>query len=105
MRSHLIVLLVFASFSTVLANKPTPAQLDINTKFQYRDLLWVGAGYRLKDGFNGLVGMNVSNTFNIGYSYDLTTSRLNTISKGTHEIIIGFLIGNKYGDWCPKNVW
>jgi type IX secretion system PorP/SprF family membrane protein len=85
--------------------QPTPAQLDINTKFQYRDLLWVGAGYRLKDGFNGLVGLNVSNTFNISYSYDYTTSQLNTITKGTHEIVLGFLIGNKYGDWCPRNVW
>jgi len=45
---------------------------------------------RTYDGFAAMVGMNVSNTFNIGYSYDLTTSRLNTISKGTHEIIIGF---------------
>ncbi|MEP6747532.1 MAG: type IX secretion system membrane protein PorP/SprF [Bacteroidota bacterium] len=85
--------------------QPTPMQLDINTKFQYRDLLWVGAGYRLKDGFNGMVGLNVSNTFNVSYSYDYTTSQLNTVTKGTHEIILGFLIGNKYGDWCPRNVW
>jgi type IX secretion system PorP/SprF family membrane protein len=85
--------------------QPTPAQVDINTKFQYRDLLWVGAGYRLKDGFNGMVGLNVSNTFNVSYSYDYTTSQLNTITKGTHEIVLGFLIGNKYGDWCPRNVW
>ena len=85
--------------------QPTPLQLDINTKFQYRDLLWVGAGYRIKDGFNGLLGLNVSNTFNVSYSYDYTTSPLNTITKGTHEIVLGFLIGNKYGDWCPRNVW
>lgn len=85
--------------------QPTPAQLDINTKFQYRDLLWVGVGYRLKDGFNAMAGVNVSNTFNVSYSYDYTTSALNTITKGTHEIVLGFLLGNKYGDWCPRNVW
>ncbi len=85
--------------------QPTPVQFDFNTKFQYRDLLWVGAGYRLKDGFNGMLGLNVSNTFNISYSYDYTTSQLNTVTKGTHEIVLGFLIGNKYGDWCPRNVW
>jgi type IX secretion system PorP/SprF family membrane protein len=85
--------------------QPTPAQLDINTKFQYRDLLWVGAGYRVKDGFNAMAGLNVSNTFNVSYSYDYATSALNTISKGTHEIVLGFLLGNKYGDWCPRNVW
>ncbi|MEP6724556.1 MAG: type IX secretion system membrane protein PorP/SprF [Bacteroidota bacterium] len=85
--------------------QPTPAQFDINTKFQYRDLLWAGVGYRLKDGFNAMVGLNVSNTFNVSYAYDYTTSQLNTVTKGTHEIVLGFLIGNKYGDWCPRNVW
>jgi type IX secretion system PorP/SprF family membrane protein len=85
--------------------QPTPVQVDVNTKFQYRDLLWIGASYRAEDGFAGMMGVNVSNTFNISYSYDYTTSRLNTVTKGTHEIVLGFLIGNKYGDWCPRNVW
>ena len=85
--------------------QPVPLSIDFNAKFQYHDLLWAGVGYRLKDGFNALVGINVSNTFNVSYSYDYTTSQLNTITKGTHEIVLGFLIGNKYGDWCPRNVW
>ena len=85
--------------------QPAPVQFDINTKFQYRDLMWIGASYRYKDGVAGMFGVNISNTFNLSYAYDYTTSNLNTISKGTHEIILGFLIGNKYGDWCPRNVW
>lgn len=85
--------------------QPLPVQFDINTKIQYRDLMWVGGGYRLKDGFTGMVGLNVSNTFNVSYAYDYTISALNTVSKGTHEIVLGFLLGNKYGDWCPRNVW
>lgn len=85
--------------------QPLPVQLDINFKVQYRDLLWAGASCRLKDGFAGMIGINISNTINVGYSYDYTTSNLNTVSKGTHEIILGFLIGNKYGDSCPRNVW
>ncbi|MFN3665946.1 MAG: type IX secretion system membrane protein PorP/SprF, partial [Sediminibacterium sp.] len=67
--------------------------------------LWVGGSYRYQDGFAGMVGINVSHNINIGYSYDLQTSRLNTVSKGTHEILIGFQLGNKYGDWCPRNLW
>lgn len=85
--------------------KPLPVQFDFNVKVQYQDLVWAGVSYRLDDGIAAMVGLNVSNTFNVGYSYDYTTSRLNTVSKGTHEIIIGFLLGNKYGDWCPRNVW
>jgi len=85
--------------------RPLPVQFDLNMKVQYLDLLWVGASYRYEDSFAGMVGLNISNSLNIGYSYDYTISKLNTVSKGTHEIIVGFLIGNKYGDWCPRNVW
>lgn len=84
---------------------PVTPQVDFNTKLQYRDLLWAGASFRSQDGFAGMVGLNISNTINVGYAYDYTTSRLNNFSKGTHEVIVGFLIGNKYGDTCPRNVW
>jgi Type IX secretion system membrane protein PorP/SprF len=67
--------------------------------------LWVGASARLKEGYAGMLGVNLSSKFNIGYAYDYTTTSLRTVSKGTHEILIGFLIGNEFGDWCPKNVW
>lgn len=84
---------------------PLPTQVEFNAKLQYHDLAWVGASYRHNDGFVGMLGVNVSNTFNIGYAYDYTTSRLNNFSKGTHEFMLGFLIGNRYGDTCPRNVW
>jgi len=84
---------------------PVDPQFDLNIKFQYRDLLWVGGSYRLRDGYAAMVGLNVANTFNIGYAYDFTVSPLNTVSRGTHEMVIGFLIGNRYGDTCPRNVW
>lgn len=84
---------------------PLPVQVETNFKLQYMDFAWIGASYRHKDGFAGMLGLNVSNTFNVGYAYDYTTSRLNNFSKGTHEVIVGFLIGNKYPDGCPRNVW
>jgi type IX secretion system PorP/SprF family membrane protein len=84
---------------------PLPLGFDINAKLQYQDFLWAGTSYRYKDGFAAMVGLNLSNTLNIGYSYDIQTSRINTISRGTHEILIGFLLGNRYGDWCPTKLW
>ena len=84
---------------------PAEPQFDLNIKFQYRDLLWAGGSYRLKDGYAAMLGLNVGNSFNVGYAYDFTTSPLNTTSRGTHEIVIGFIIGNRYGDTCPRNVW
>lgn len=84
---------------------PLPIQWDLNAKIQYRDFMWAGAGYRKDDGWNVMAGVNISRAFNLSYSYDRTTSVLNTVSNGSHEIVLGFLLGNSYGDWCPRNVW
>jgi type IX secretion system PorP/SprF family membrane protein len=89
--------------------RPQPAMVMLNAKLQYRDLLWVGGTYRYSDvlgGFAGMVGVNINNTVNLTYSYDnATTSRLKTYVGNTHEVMIGFLLGNGYSDTCPKNVW
>jgi type IX secretion system PorP/SprF family membrane protein len=84
---------------------PLPVGVDINAKFMYQDFIWAGAAYRINDGISGMVGINVSNKLNIGYAYDYTTSSLQNYTKGTHEIVVGFLLGNKFGDWCPRNIW
>ena len=86
---------------------PMPVYLDFNMKLQYRDLLWVGGSYRMKEGFAAMAGINVSQTFNVGYSYDINNNRylLGTMHRGTHEVVIGFLLNNSYGDTCPRNVW
>lgn len=80
-------------------------QAELNVKLQYRDLFWVGGSYRQFDGYAAMLGLNVANAFNVGYAYDFTKTDLRTYSRGTHEIIFGFLLGNKYGDTCPRNVW
>lgn len=80
-------------------------QVETNLKLQYQDLFWVGGSYRYQDGFAAMVGVNVANTFNVGYAYDFTETALKTVSKGTHEIVLGFLLGNKYSDKCPRCNW
>ena len=77
-------------------------QPEVNLKMQYRDLLWLGGSYRYQDGYAGMAGLNISNTFNVGYAYDITTTALNTVSRGTHELLVGFIIGNKYSGKCPR---
>lgn len=77
-------------------------QPEVNVKMQYRDLFWVGSSYRYQDGYAAMMGVTVSNFLNVGYAYDFTTTNLNTVSRGTHELLIGFLIGNKYSEKCPR---
>ena len=85
---------------------PAPLQAEANIKFMYRDFLWAGGTYRAQYGFAAMIGVNALNAFQFSYSYDYSTTRLNTVSSGTHEVLIGFILGNKYsGDTCPRNVW
>ena len=86
----------------VQASSNNNFQPELNLKVQYCDLLWLGGSYRHQDGYAAMAGINVSNTFNVGYAYDFTSTSLNTVSRGTHEILIGFLIGNKYSEKCPR---
>ncbi len=80
-----------------------------NAKLQYRDKVWIGGSYRYSNflqGYSAMAGLNISNTFNVSYSYEVATeSRLRTYSGNTHEIIVGFTLGNKYSDACPRNIF
>lgn len=85
--------------------QPLPLQAEATVKVQYRDQVWLGASYRQNDGVAGMAGLRISNTFHVGYAYDYTTSKLNNYSRGSHELLVGLILGNKYGDTCPRNVW
>ena len=76
--------------------EPTPPTFDINLKLNFKDKFWVGGSYRRSDSFGVLLGLNISSFVNVGYSYDITTSALNTVSNGTHELVIGLLLNNRY---------
>ena len=86
--------------------QPQLAGLHTNVKLQYLDKVWVGGSYRFSDlisGYSAMAGLNISNTLNISYAYEnATTSRLRTYTKNTHEIMLGFIIGNKYSQACPR---
>jgi len=83
--------------------RPLPVTYDLNGKFSFSDKFWFGGSYRHGDSFGVLAGINVSSFVNVGYSYDITTSALNTVSNGTHEIVIGILLNNRYKVTCPQH--
>jgi type IX secretion system PorP/SprF family membrane protein len=49
---------------------------------------WGGVWYRNEDSFIVLAGVK-TNTFKVGYSYDVTTSKLTLTTGGTHEVSLG----------------
>ncbi|WP_183559848.1 type IX secretion system membrane protein PorP/SprF [Mucilaginibacter sp. SP1R1] len=85
--------------------KPVPTTYDVNMKLSFQDKFWFGGSYRHNDSFAALVGFNLSSFINVGYSYDFTTSALNTVSNGSHEIVIGILLNNRYKVSCPQHTF
>lgn len=85
--------------------QPLPTTFDLNLKMSFRDRFWVGGSYRKDDSFAVLAGFNLSSFVNVGYSYDITTSALRTVSNGTHEIVLGILLNNRYKLTSPQHGW
>jgi type IX secretion system PorP/SprF family membrane protein len=82
-----------------------PLSVDVNVKMGFKDRIWIGAGYRKQDALNMMAGFNINHLFNLTYSYDVTTSTLNQVSRGSHEIVLGLLLNNVYKVFCPQRQW
>ena len=78
-----------------------PTGIDLNCRVQYLDLLWIGGNFRKGDGFSAICGMNVNRMFQFSYSYDTNNGKylLSTMNKGTHEIVLGFVLRNRHDDF------
>lgn len=75
---------------------PTPVSFDLNMKLAFKDKIWLGGSYRRDDSFAAMAGFNIGKMVNLTYSYDFTTSQLNQVSNGSHEIVLGLLLNNIY---------
>ena len=70
----------------------TPFQVDINAKVFYKKDYWLGFSYRTAQAAIVLIGFKVDKFF-LGYSFDYTFSNLKNYSTGSHEILLGFNLG------------
>ncbi len=78
--------------------KGTNPQFEIGAKAYYDGRYWLGLGLRTEDALAIMLGLRLDNGFNLAYSYDFTTSNLNKVSSGAHEITIGYDFNpNGYG--------
>ena len=69
-------------------------ELNVGTYIKYGSFN-VGAWYRNRDAFIMTIGVNTGK-FKLGYSYDVTVSKLNNgVSGGSHEISLGINLSCK----------
>ena len=77
-----------------------PLNMDVNLKTFYKKHYWIGVSYRTGIPFetgNSIIAM-IGATYKhivIGYAFDYMFSNINTYSRGTHEIMIGYNFGEK----------
>ena len=64
-------------------------QLEISGRMIYRKTVWIGSSFRTSDAVSVLLGYTYKEKIYIGYSYDITYSRLKVSAGGTHEIMVG----------------
>ena len=72
---------------------PAPISVEGTLQLEYKEWLWFGLSYRNTDALVGMAGLNISERFKVGYSYDFNVSRLNNYSSGGHELILGLMLG------------
>ncbi|MEO6522138.1 MAG: type IX secretion system membrane protein PorP/SprF [Mucilaginibacter sp.] len=82
--------------------QPAQNTIDLNMKMAFRDHFWIGGSYRQDDAVAGMIGFTISSFLSVGYSYDYTSSNLNTVSTGTHELVLGIHLGNNGGSGAQR---
>jgi type IX secretion system PorP/SprF family membrane protein len=86
-----------------------PTCVDVNAMCIYNNRFWFGASYRtglalwnkkyavnqklgLLNSISGIVQLQMTDNFRIGYSYDYMINGLGSAQSGTHEISIGWTL-------------
>jgi type IX secretion system PorP/SprF family membrane protein len=67
-----------------------PFQGEAHVAFMWKNLLWLGAGYRFDYGFVATTELKITPNLRLGYSLDLATNDLQTFQNGSHELFLGF---------------
>ncbi len=80
--------------SVLVKSDASSTQMDFNLLAKWRDMVFIGASYRLTDAIPVMAGLewkvNPKGTLRFGYSYDVTLSAIKNHSNGTHEIMLGY---------------
>ena len=79
-----------------------PLQADITANFLFFEKLTLGAAYRWDASVSALAGFQISDSWFIGYGYDLETTKLANYNSGSHEIFLRYEIFNRSRVSAPR---
>jgi type IX secretion system PorP/SprF family membrane protein len=70
-----------------------PMSFDLNLNAWFVDRIGVGVSYRYGSGVIGMVEIQASQRFRIGYAYDMALTKIRSYSSGTHEAMLRYEFG------------
>lgn len=73
-----------------------PLQVDLSGNFLINKKFTAGVAYRWSAAVSAMVGFQISNSWFVGYGYDLETTRLSNYNSGSHEIFLRYELFDKY---------
>ncbi|MEI7676353.1 MAG: type IX secretion system membrane protein PorP/SprF [Bacteroidales bacterium] len=71
--------------STLIKSDFRVYQFDFTLRGEYNEKFWAGISYRWNNAIIAMVGVRMKN-ISFGYSYDVSTSKLFTVTSGSHEL-------------------
>ena len=73
-----------------------PLQVDLSANFLINDKFTAGLAYRWDAAFSALAGFQVSESWFIGYGYDMEITKLANYNSGSHEIFLRYELFKNY---------
>ena len=67
-------------------------QIDLGVKSVFKEMFWLGMNYKMNNDLSSiaaLLGYNINDRFNIGYSYGMPSSATSNYYSGSHEFMLG----------------
>ena len=72
-----------------------PLQVDLSGNFLINQKFTLGLAYRWDAAFSALAGFQASDSWFIGYSYDMDSTKLNNYNSGSHEFFLRYELFTK----------
>lgn len=72
----------------------SPVSADFGARFTYNNASWLALQYRTSNAITFQLGTNIVQNIYASYGYEFGTGPLRAGTNGTHELQIGFYIGN-----------
>ena len=97
--------LAFKPTTLIKVTSGAPIQADLTASFIIMKKLLIGAMFRTGDAFGGLVGIDITDQFHLGYSYDWSYGlQTGTYNRGSHELVLRYdVLFNKKQIHSPRN--